>query len=908
MTLLSATATLWSQTVTITGIVRDAAAGQPAAGIGVAVKGTDLSAETDVSGTFTITGSISEEFILVFNRLDFRQEIPFTLANETTDLGVISVNLSRNPIADDQIFTILIADEEDDTGARENISGLLTASNDIFQSTAAFVFGPMRFRQRGYDSENNRIMLNGLPFNDMESGAVFWSAWGGLNDVTRNQETHPGLESAPFAFGGAGGALALDLRASAQHVQKRFSFSNTNRAYRNRIMGTYVTGLGPKGWAFALSGSRRWANEGYIDGTFFDAWSYFLSVDKKLSASHMLNVVVMGAPAKRGRDGAAISEMFDLAGHNYYNPNWGYQNGEKRNARVADVHQPIMSMRHDWNITRRSILTTAVGFQFGKNANSALDWFNTNDPRPDYYRRLPSFVSDPDLAARMRNALTSDPALLQVQWDELYRVNYASSATILNGDGIPGNHLTGNLSRYIIEDRRFDNTRVSGATTLQHVMNDRVTLSGGLQYNWQRSANFRVVKDLLGGSFYVDHDRFAAQDFPGDEDALQNDLNRPNRILREGDTFGHDFDAHIRNAEAWSQISISLPHFDLYGAATGGSTTFWRTGHMRNGRFPDNSFGDSEKKDFLHGGAKAGVTWKIDGRNYFSARGMYMTRAPYFRNAMISPRTRNDFADGLTTEKILGGEAGYTFRAPYFKAQLTGYYTEFRDQVLTRNFYHDDERTFVNFTMTGIDQEHIGIEAAAEATIRTGLKVHGVAAIGQYIFTSRPQAVVTQDNNASVLNRTTVYQKNFYVAGTPQSAYTIGVNLQTKHFMSFYLNLNYFDNLWIDINPVRRTVEAVELVEQGSPQWLSIIAQERAPGGFTMDASVFKSFRIKWFGDPVFLALSFNVTNLLDNQDLINGGFEQLRFDFINKDVNRFPSRYFYFPGFNYFFNASIRF
>jgi hypothetical protein len=202
----------------------------------------------------------------------------------------------------------------------------------------------------------------------------------------------------------------------------------------------------------------------------------------------------------------------------------------------------------------------------------------------------------------------------------------------------------------------------------------------------------------------------------------------------------------------------------------------------------------------------------------------------------------------------------------------------------------------------------MGIEAFLEATITSGFKVHGVAALGQYIYNSRPHAVITQDNSATVLGETTVYAKNFYVSGTPQSAYTAGLSMQTKHYLNFYLNFNYFDRLWIEYSPVRRTVEGLDLVEEGSAQWNSIVEQEQAEGGFTIDASVYKSFRLNWFKKPTYLALSFNVTNVLDTQDLVSGGFEQLRFDFVEKDVNRFPSKYYYFSGFNYYFNASIRF
>ncbi len=905
--IVALSAVLIAQT-TISGTILEEGSGGPIEGMTVTVKNSTLTNVTNASGEFVLEGRIAESFVLVFTLHDITLERAFDRSAHMMNLGVLNLPLQSTSAGRDQAFTIQLADDDDEQGGGETISGLLTASSDVFQSTAAYVFGPMRFRLRGYESENSLLYLNGLPFNDLEVGSVFWSNWGGLNDVTRNQETHLGLETAPFTFGGAGGSSFIDLRASSQRVQKRFSYSLTNRAYRNRVMATLSTGLNEKGWAMTVSASKRWAEEGYVPGTFYDAYGYFLSVDKKLSDKHLLNFVVLGAPIKRGRDAASIQEMYDLAGTNYYNPYWGYQGGEKRNSRVSEIHQPLFSLRHDWKLKENSILTTAIGYQFGKNSNSALEWFNANDPRPDYYRRLPSYINDPTLATRVRDALMSDETLRQIRWDELYQVNYTSQVTIDDVDGISGNNVTGKQSQYIIEDRRFDVTRLIASAGIQHVVSDKISLHGGAQYNWQRNENFKVVNDLLGGEFYVNFDKFALQDFPGNTDALQNDLNHPNQLVYEGDVFGYDFDANVREAEAWGQVVATLSRFDLHGGFTVGNTSFWRTGNMRNGKFPNDSYGDSEKKNFLTGGVKGGATWKIDGRNYFSVNGMYLTRAPFFRNAMVSPRIRNQFVDGLTEEKVYGGEASYTFRAPYFKASLTGYYTQFRDQAFARSFYNDDAESFVNISMTGIDQEHMGIETFAEYTVRPGIKVHAVAAIGQYIYTSRPHAVITQDNNAAVLRETTVFAKNFYVSGTPQSAYTVGFNFQTKYYLSAYLNLNYFDDVWIDYNPVRRTTNAVELVEENSPQWNSIINQEKAPGGFTLDASVFKSFKLNWFEDDVFLAVSLNVSNALDKQDLISGGFEQLRYDFENRDPYTFPSKYYYFPGLNYYFNASIRF
>ncbi len=40
-------------------------------------------------------------------------------------------------------------------------------------------------------------------------------------------------------------------------------------------MATASTGLMDNGYAFTVSASKRWAEEGYVEGTFYDAWAYY---------------------------------------------------------------------------------------------------------------------------------------------------------------------------------------------------------------------------------------------------------------------------------------------------------------------------------------------------------------------------------------------------------------------------------------------------------------------------------------------------------------------------------------------------------------------------------------------------------------------------------------------------------
>ena len=114
---------------------------------------------------------------------------------------------------------------------------------------------------------------------------------------------------------------------SHQRKQTSINYASSNRNYANRIMITHSTGLNKKGWAFSISGSRRWADEGYSDGTYYDGWSFF-SCRQAFQRPSPGFFRRLCHPNREWPPGASVQEMVDLAGNIFYNPYWGYQNGK----------------------------------------------------------------------------------------------------------------------------------------------------------------------------------------------------------------------------------------------------------------------------------------------------------------------------------------------------------------------------------------------------------------------------------------------------------------------------------------------------------------------------------------------------------------------------------------------------
>ncbi|HRH69220.1 MAG TPA: TonB-dependent receptor [Flavobacteriales bacterium] len=803
------------------------------------------------------------------------------------------------------VFTITADDLDSELGSQD-VSGILQSSRDVFTATAGFNFGSARFRIRGYDSENTLVTINGVLVNDLETGWAQWSNWAGLNDVTRWMQVRTGIGATRHNFGSIGGATDINVRSSGLRKGVRVSYASANRAYRNRLMVTGSTGLMKNGWSFSASGSRRWADEGYVEGTSFNAFAYFFAAENKINDKHSVSFSAFGAPIVQGRQGVAVQEAYDLTGTNYYNPNWGYQNGVKRNARMTFDHKPMFMFSHYHKPDSMTEWNTSLIYTFGRDGSSNLNWFDAKDPRPDYYRYLPSYYedTDPGLAAD-RTALwqSGDASTTQIDWDQLYFANGKNKYTVLNADGITGNTVNGNRSKYIVEEQRADPIRGAvNSVFSRRLSNDRHLTVGG-SINLQRTHYFNTIDDLLGGDFWVDIDQFADRDF-NDSIISQNDLDRPNKVVREGDVFGWDYYINNRLINVFGQFEKKWQRFEGYVGGQVAYSSFWRFGNFRNGRFPDDSEGKSDVNNFLNISVKAGGIYKITGRHFITANAAYLDRPPASNISFLSPRTRGATVPGLQSESVYSGDIGYVVRFPKVKGRATLYYTKIMDQIWSRNYYHDELLTMVNYSMTGVDQINRGLEFGMEANLTSTWMLTAVYANGDYRYASRPSATITRNNSSEVFDSDrTVYWENYKVGGMPQQAGSLGLRYNSPKFWFAGFNANWFGEIYLDPNPDRRTEEAVDNYVTSDPQWDDLLTQEKLEDNMTVDFFAGKSWMIQ---RKYRVAVNLSVSNILDNQDFKVGGFEQLRYD--RTDVDRFPPKYSYLFGRNYFAMVTFSF
>ena len=903
-------ANTFAQKASVSGILSNSETGENIYDATIQVLGTTLSAKSEKNGSFLIEDIVVGDYKLYISAEMYEEHfINITIEEaQKLELGRISVKPNlQSDIMNESIPTISAEELSAESGS-DNVSGLLHGSNDLFLSTAAYTFGAMRFKIRGYDNQYSETSINGLNMANMENGSVSWSNWGGLNNVTRYKNTSLGLKKNSVSFGNVGGVTDITMRPSKFRKQVAITYSLTNKNYRHRTMATVSTGLMDNGWALSFSGSRRWSQEGYVEGTYYDTWAYFASIEKKFNNKHSLVLTGFGSPYRRGKQGASTQEVYDILGNNYYNPYWGYQTdaetGEqvKRNSREAKYHKPTVMLNHFWDITKKTSITTSVAGRIGRSGSTSLNWYNADDPRPDYYRFLPSYITNPESANTQNDALVNNTDYSQINWDHLYNVNRNSMETVPSG--VAGDSVTGLRAQYLQEEKRYDQKYLVAGTTLNTQAGDHVYIDAGLQYRKFQTSNYKTIVDLLGADYWLDIDKYAERDI-ADPDSAQSDLNNPNRVVGIGDIFGYHYDINVENEKAWAQTNFKFNRFEFFLSGFASYTTFWRYGHMMNGKFPEESYEASEKHSFFDYGGKTGFLLKISGRHYIHAHAGYMTQAPTPRNAYISPRTRDHVAGNLQSEKIMSGDIGYTLRAPRIKASANFYYTEFTDRIETKSFYHDGYRNFVNYVISGIDKVHQGMELSTEVKITSTISASAVAALGYYRWTSRPTVDVYVDNSSEELaSNKTVYVKNYLVSGTPQTAGSLGLKYSGPKYWFLGINANYLDHSYMSFNPERRTDEAIDGIPQGTDEWNAIVEQERLSSGYTIDAFLGKSFRLGNY----YLLFNLSVNNILNNKSIITGGYEQLRYDLEDKDPDKFPSKYYYLYGTQYYLNISFRF
>ena len=274
----------------------------------------------------------------------------------------------KTPIA---VTTLSGSMVEEMVGNNEYVE-VLRKTPSVYVTKAGGGFGDSRINLRGFDQRNIAVMINGVPVNDMENGWVYWSNWAGLSDVTSTLQVQRGLGASKLVTPAVGGSINIITDAASMAKGMKASVGIGNDGYQKYAVSA-STGLGENGWAFTAQATHTRGN-GYIDGTAFQAYSYFAAVSKQFNKDNMLSFTVVGAPQWHhqrfipGRfDGVTLRNFHDPDNTGVENPagikyNWlfGQLNGEEFSWRRNFYHKPKAFLNHYLTINDNVDLKTVV--------------------------------------------------------------------------------------------------------------------------------------------------------------------------------------------------------------------------------------------------------------------------------------------------------------------------------------------------------------------------------------------------------------------------------------------------------------------------------------------------------------------------------------------------------------------
>ena len=819
-------------------------------------------------------------------------------------------------------FTLTEAQLGEDEDMSQSVT-IINSSSNIYANEVGYLFSPVRFRYRAFDQKFNDVYINGVPMNDMESGQFRFTTIGGLNQQTRNVEFALPFESNNFAMTGMGGSNNYNFRPGSMPVGQRISLLGANRAYTLRGMYTINTGLNDKGWAFAGNLTYRWANKGYVEGTFYNALSYFLGVQKVFGdGQHSLSLSTWGNPTERSSQGPATDEAYWLP--KYYTPYWGYQNGKKRNSRVINDFSPSAIMTWDWNINDKSKLTTSLFGRYSMYKSTKLNYNNADNPQPNYWKNLPSSYYDVwynDMESYITDQAYNDwkdsynywrasKANRQINWDRLYASNQNINAV-------------GKDAMYYVEAKHNNNLTVSLASTYNHQIDAKKSFNLGFVAATNKGMHYVTMEDLLGANSFHNINTYAISDiYNANSDEVQYDLRNRNAVVKEGDRFRYDYNLLVNTGKVWGSYTEDFGNLHYTVAGRLGYTNMQRDGKMQNGLAANNSYGKSKHAEFVDGGLKFGSTLNMGHGNTLIFGIGYEHRAPQARNAFMAPEINNNFVRNLKNERVFSTELGYQYENAWMHLNINAYYSRLDNVTDWQNFYHDDINSFEYVSLTDMKKEYYGVEAGVKFKVTSAFDVKLLGTISDAKIINNAKLAYMESVSGAMhgddygtegdtkTNWDRVYNKGMRDNGTPLTAASLGVNYhQNGWFLS--LNCNYYDRIYLSYSPnyrYRKSIEnrkqimsqrGIEIMDENNEPRESALSQAKGHGGFMLDGSIGRSIYLKRGS----LSINLSLTNILNNRNIVTGGFEQSRSDY-SGDKDNVKSRAYAFSKNPYKFYA----
>ena len=787
----------------ITGEVVDET-NQPLPGASVVVKGTTNGTSTDFDGKFTLQAG-ADSGTIVISFIGFQsKEVSFS--SSKTNLGVIQLAEDasldeiivtatsfaidrKTPVA---VSTIKAADIERKLGSQE-FPEVLKSTPGVYATKSGGGFGDGRINLRGFNSENVAVMINGVPVNDMENGRVYWSNWAGLSDVTSAMQVQRGLGASKVAVPSIGGTINILSKTSDVEKGGNIIASTGNDGYQ-KYGFTLSTGLMDSGLAATVSFAKI-EGEGYIDGTQFKGFNYFVNLSKEINENHKLSFTSFGAPQRHGQrqNMSTIDTYRNAESGNRFNPDWGYKNGQVTHIEDNFYHKSQTSLNHYWTMSDESSLSTAVYASFGTGGGGGTAGTNR------------------DLFG-VRIGGSDQP----VDLDNIVEINRANGAL---------------GSEAILRASRNDHEWFGVLSTFKTKVSDKLDLIAGLDWRTYTGKHFREVTDLLGGQFYYD----------------DNNVNNPNAALSVGDKMGYNNDGKVGWLGFFGQLEYGTDNFNAFV-----STSIQKTSYQRIEYFlydlsteAGKDLATTDKINLNGYSIKGGANYRLDDvQNVFANIG-YFERPAIF-TAVFNGYNNTKINADAENEKIFSMELGYGLRGEKFAANVNLYRTQWNDRTFTRTI-RATEPGAEDYTanLLGVNALHQGVEFDFTYKYSDKLNFTGMLSLGDWKWDNDLDDVPVFDEDQNEVDRLSLPIKGLKVSNSAQTTAALGMLYKFWDKTSFTLDYNYFADLYARID----VLSYANASTRPTDSW-------KAPNYSTMDASLRHGFNVGEFDTTLTLRVN----------------------------------------------------
>ncbi len=721
---------------------------EPIIGASIVITGGKAVGTTDIDGNFSVTipdGTRSLTFSYIgyeSKTVDARADmgtIKMTPSNEMLNDVVVTQSLARTrqtPVAVSQVNK---AEIEAKLGTME-LPEILNTTPGVWATKDGGGFGDAKINMRGFQSANVAVLVNGIPVNDMEGGWVYWSNWAGLNDVASNIQTQRGLGAAVLSAPSIGGTVNITTQSLDAEKGGSVWYGMGNDGMNE--MGIKVsTGVMKHGWAVTVLGSHKYG-DGYIQGTDFNAYNYFVNISKRINDRHSLSLTAFGAPQthnKRGnKDGLSIIQYQEYAKNVMgkespyrYNATFGYDlHGQVRSSNRNTYHKPQISLAHVWKIDRKSSLSTTVYASLAKGGGYS------GQGRGTYKGTSLSNASWYGATNGKANTLFRHPDGT-FAYDEIQLMNQASTtgSNMVMSESNNSHNWFGLISTY--NNRFFD---------------DKLNILAGVDLRYYVGFHNNKIIDLYDGEYFMDDS--SRKNVKPANNAAAADPNWKYEKLGVGDIVYRNYEGRTQQEGAYIQGELNLFQKRLNLVLSGSLNN---TGYQRIDKFYyDKEHGKTPVYNFLGGTVKFGANYNIDRHNNVFANVGYISRAPFFAyGVFLSQAVSNATNPDPVNEKVFSAELGYNFRSRMFSATVNAYYTKWMDKTTVRGGTievgeHIGDRYALN--LTGVNARHMGIEINATFVPTTWLEVTGMLSLGDYVWDNNAKGYFYNQNGEPIKN------------------------------------------------------------------------------------------------------------------------------------------------------------